>query len=84
MIKLDDCYTVSTERDSVILRYECVSDKISKKSGEFEITRDMWYYPNLKLALVKYLSESAADNTDVKQILKRIDEVEKLIELKFK
>jgi hypothetical protein len=83
LIKLDECYSVSTERDSVILRYECITDKISPKSGEFEVSRDIWYYPNIKLALVKFLSESAADNKDVKSILRRIDEVEKLIDSKF-
>jgi hypothetical protein len=56
VIKLDECYSVSTERDSVILRYECVTDKISPKSGKPEVTRDTWHYPNLSLALKKYFS----------------------------
>ncbi len=84
VIELDECYSIETTRDAVTLRFACITSKISEKTGKPIITRDTWYFGSISQALKKYLQESAADNTDVKQILKRIDEVEKLIESKFK
>lgn len=82
-IKLDECYSISTARDSATLKYACVSDRINEKTGKPIISKDTWYFGSISLALKKYLLESAADNDDVKQILKRIDEVEALINSKF-
>ena len=83
VIELDECYSIEIVRDNVTLRYKCISGEINKKTGKPIVSSDYWYYSNIQLALKKFLSESAADNTDVKQILKRIDDVEKLVESKF-
>lgn len=82
-IILDDCYSLECSADCVTLKYSCVTEQFNEKTGKMVTSSERWFFPNIKLALVKYLFESAADNTDVRQILKRIDDVEALVNSKF-
>ncbi|MFZ2486946.1 MAG: hypothetical protein WAZ19_02395 [Anaerolineae bacterium] len=81
-IGIDDKYYIDVYTDCITLRSEVVLDELNDK-GNNKVSKNFWYYSNIPAALKKYLQESAADNTDVKSILKRIDEVEKLIDSKF-
>lgn len=82
-IVLDDCYSIECSADCVTLKYSCITEQFNEETGKMVTSSDQWYYPTISLALKKFLQESAADNDDVRQILKRIDEVEKLIDSKF-
>ena len=42
-----------------------------------------WYYSSISQALKRYTEETLAECDDVKSMLVRIDEVEKLIDSKF-
>lgn len=82
-IVLDDCYSLECSSDCVTLKYSYVTEQFNEKTGKMVTSSERWYYPTISLALKKFLQESAADNTGVMQILKRIDDVEKLIDSKF-
>lgn len=83
VIKLDECYSISIEKDCVMLKYRCESDEVNEKTGKFFIRKNHWYYSNIPQALKRFLEESLTECEDLKQMLVRIDEVEKLIDSKF-
>ncbi len=83
VIKLDECYSISTEKDCVMLKYRCETEEMNEKTGKFIIRKNHWYYSNISQALKRFLEESLAECDDVKSMLVRIDEVDKLIDSKF-
>lgn len=83
IIKLDEYFHLETNQDSVVLKYLRESEEINEKTGKHFTSRNAWNYPNITLALKRYTQESLAECDDIKQILKRIDEVEELIKSKF-
>lgn len=70
-IEIDNNYYMEVFTDYISLKYKT------------DHSSNYWYLGNIPSALKKYLSESLSDSDDIKQILKRIDEVEKLIDSKF-
>lgn len=79
MIVLDKNYRVETNAFNYMLAQEEETDIVNQDTGKFITTHNTWYYPNLGMALKKYLSETLKKCSDVDSILKRIDEVEKKI-----
>lgn len=83
-IQLDDCYSIESTRNEVILRYRCESDKINEKTGKNVVSSDYWFYPNVRQALKQYLLASLTDCTAVSEMLAKLNELENIIDEKFK
>ena len=55
----------------------------SKNEGKTYEYSDKYYYPNLKTALKAFLNKYIGDAKDIEDVLKRIEDVEQLIESKW-
>lgn len=76
MIKLDEHYTIEGDSYNWMLKYE-------KKSfnGEKEIvSKDHWYYPNLRHCLKKYLDRSLVECKSIEEVIEAIDTVNNKID----
>ena len=77
-MKIDENYSMLVTKDFVHLHFT--------KEGELNIdgnpiiTKNDWYYPNIKLALKKYLNTKITDCENISEILDKIAEVEKNID----
>jgi hypothetical protein len=78
-MKLDDNYTVDTDGAGTILNFQ--QQRQREKNGEMvDFThRDQWFFLSLPQALNKYLDLKLEGSEDVKDCLKRIDEVRNII-----
>lgn len=80
IIKIDDEYTIEATPNQCTLHYESAPFKKATKSGDKMVTtKDKWYYSNLKQALVKYVSIRGSEAENLLGVLKRLDELEKLV-----
>jgi hypothetical protein len=80
MITLDKNYRVEVDSFNFTLVQEEQTDKVSEGSGKKIVTHNTWHYPKLNMALKKYLQETLKPCSDIETVLKRIDEVEKIID----
>jgi hypothetical protein len=77
MIKIDDEYSLTHEPESWVLHYESMPFTKSLMGKVTECrNRDQWYYPNIKMALKRYMDQCLKDCDNVSAILNRIDEIE--------
>jgi hypothetical protein len=78
-MKLDENYTAVTDGAGTILNFQ--QQRQREKNGEMiEFThRDQWFFLNLQQALNKYLDLSIEKSEDVKDCLKKIEEVRTII-----
>ena len=83
-IQLDECYSIESTRNEVILRYRCESDKINEKTGKNVVSNDRWFYPNVRQALKQFLLSSLTECTSIKEMLTKLEQLENIIDEKFK
>ena len=83
-IQLDECYSIESTRNEVILRYRCESDKINEKTGKNVVSSDYWFYPNVKLALKTFVLASLTECNSIKEMLAKLEQLENIIDEKFK
>lgn len=78
-MKLDKSYTVDTDGAGTILNF--TEPRQREKNGVMiDFThRDQWFFLSLQQALNKYLDLSIEKSEDVKDCLKRIEEVRTII-----
>jgi hypothetical protein len=85
-MKLKFNYKIDRDENNVILRFEEKRTRINNEKKEVEFLHtDSWFYPNLKMALKAYLNKIVFDSatnedTSASTILRRIGEVEELIQ----
>jgi hypothetical protein len=76
-MKLDENYRIETDKYNFTLVYESKSFDEKKKK---EVTStDEWHYPDLKLALNKYVNQSLKPCKDALSVLEKLKELELLI-----
>jgi hypothetical protein len=78
-MKLDEKYSVSTDGTGTILNF--TEPRQREKNGvtiDF-VHKDQWFFLNLQQALNKYLDLSIEKSEDIKDCLKRIEEVRTII-----
>lgn len=73
---IDSNYSIEVTKDSVNLKY--VSEYVNEK-GKTVKQKDNWYYPNIKLALKKYVYEVSSDTTEISKIISKLEEIESTI-----
>jgi len=73
---IDSNYSIEVTKDSVNLKY--VSEYVNDK-GKTVKQKDNWYYPNIKLALKKYVYEVSSDTTEISKIISKLEEIESTI-----
>ena len=78
-MRLDDKYTVDTDGAGTILMFQ--EQRQREKNGEIVdfLHKDQWFFLNLQQALNKYLDLKIEGSEDVKDCLKRIEEVRNII-----
>lgn len=82
-IKLDGWWSISLSRNEVILRYEEITEVLNKKTGDFKVKKEHYFYPNIELALKAYIYKSAVESKDISEILTKIEGSYQLIESLF-
>jgi len=78
-MKIDDNYTVTTDGAGTVLNFQ--QPRQREKNGEMVdfIHKDNWFFLNLQQALNKYLDLKLEGSEDVKDCLKKIEEVRNII-----
>ena len=78
-MKLDDNYEVKIDNSGTILNFQ--QQRQREKNGEMVdfVHRDQWFFLSLPQALNKYLDLKLEGSEDVKDCLKRIEEVRNII-----
>jgi len=78
-MKIDDNYTVTTDGAGTVLNFQ--QQRQREKNGEMVdfIHKDQWFFLSLPQALNKYLDLKIEDSEDVKDCLKKIEEVRTII-----
>jgi hypothetical protein len=77
-MKIDENYSMVVTKDFVHLHFEEEGELNDK--GNPTITKNDWYYPNIKMALKKYLNTKITDCENISEILDKIAEVEQNID----
>lgn len=75
-MKLDDNYTVDSDNTGAILTYK---EQRVKEDGTTYTFKDNWYFVSVEQALRKYIDLKIVGCEDVKECLKRIEQVKKLL-----
>jgi hypothetical protein len=84
MIIIDENYRIENDVNNFILKYEKRNGIINEKTGKETTSSDEWYFPNIKLALIKYFNESLKTPETITEVLDEIKRVETLIsKMKF-
>jgi len=78
-MRLDDNYSIDTDGAGTILNFQ--QERQREKNGEMIdfVHRDQWFFLSLPQALNKYLDLKIEGSEEVKDCLKRIDEVRNII-----
>jgi len=78
-MKIDNNYEVKIDSNGTILNFQ--QQRQREKNGEMVdfIHKDNWYFLNLQQALNKYLDLKIEGSEDVKDCLKKIEEVRTII-----
>jgi len=78
-MKLDNNYSIKIDNSGTILNFQ--QQRQREKNGEMVdfVHRDQWFFLSLPQALNKYLDLKLEGSEDVKDCLKRIDEVRNII-----
>lgn len=81
MLKLDQHYYIETNANNWTLRFEGDSYEKKVKGKITTVTpKNVWYYPNLKLCLNRYMNEVTKPCSSVENILLKLEEIEAKIE----
>jgi len=78
-MRLDDNYSIDTDGAGTILNFQ--QQRQREKNGEMVdfVHRDQWFFLSLPQALNKYLDLKLEGSEDVKDCLKKIEEVRNII-----
>jgi len=78
MLKINNNYSIDTAGGGCTLQFIELRERKKKDSNETETYtfKDEWHYLDVPSCLRRFLTLSLEDCTDVKECLKRIDEVE--------
>jgi len=78
-MKLDNNYSIKIDNSGTILNFQ--QERQREKNGEMvDFThRDQWFFLSLPQALNKYLDLKLEGSEDVKDCLKKIEEVRNII-----
>ena len=77
IMELDKNYRIESDTYNFTLIYE--SKSFDEKKRKEVTSKDEWYYPDLKLALNKYVNQSLKPCQDALSILDKLNEIELLI-----
>lgn len=78
-MRLDEKYTVDTDGAGTILMFQEQRQREKNKEMVDFVHRDQWYFLSVQHALNKYLDLKIEGSEDVKDCLKKIDEVRNII-----
>ena len=81
-MKLDENFTLENDQNQWILYYEKVSDKKTDK-GEFKVSKNQTYYPNIEFALIAYCDKALKPCESVIEVLDAIEVLHDKIKGKF-
>ena len=77
-MKLDNNYSTNTTKDCVELRFEEVF--FNEETKKDSVRSDIWYFPNLKMALKKYINSKVSDCESIEKVVELIESLEKKID----
>jgi hypothetical protein len=80
-MQLNKNYRIIFDENNTVLQFFEMREKTKKETKEtttFEYTEN-YYYPNIKTALKSFLNKSLDGSNNVEEVLKRVDEVESVI-----
>lgn len=80
IIKIDDFYSLELGKDCVTLRYKEETDTVNTKTNKKIINNDLWYYPNIQIALKAYIKKSLVGSVDINEVLDKISKLENKID----
>jgi len=86
-MQLNENYRIVYDSDNTVLQFfeqreKTVKDEITKKyvgTGEFKEATENFYYPNLKTALLGFLTKCTWGLDTSKEVLSKLNELEGLI-----
>jgi hypothetical protein len=81
-IELDEHYSIETDSNQWILKYEgnmYIASK-GRYKGKEVCTKDQWYYPSLELCLKQYIREIPKPAKDIKELMDLINKAMHSIE----
>lgn len=76
-LQLDDKFYIEGDLNSFTLYYR--ESYFDKEANKERISRDQWYYSNIKGCLEAYIEKSIVGCTSAKEILDKLEEVKKVI-----
>lgn len=77
-MKLDENYSTVTTRDCVELHFK--EKFYNEKTKEESERSHVLYFPNLKMALKKYVNNKVSDCSDILDIVNEIENLERKID----
>lgn len=80
-MNLNKNYRIVFDDNNTVLQFFELREKTKKETEEkteFEYTEN-YYYPNVKTALRSFLNKSLDGSSSITEVLKRIDDVESII-----
>ena len=84
VVELDQNYSIHTDSMCTTLKYELEYDGTVKGKPKKITSRDEWYYPDMKGAMKAYLQKSLRHADGLQGVLDKMQQVEDLINLKFR
>jgi len=81
IIVLDSEYSIECDGKGVILKYQAAKERINTDTLETEnyTTKAQWFILNVPQALRKYADKVLEQSEDLKDVLKKLKEVEAII-----
>lgn len=83
VIKLDNFWQIDVDINSVVLKYEEVTDVVNKETGKYVVKRDLFYYPTIDLALKAYTRKAINNCDSVLKILDKLQDLDSKIDKLF-
>jgi hypothetical protein len=78
-MRLDDNYSIDTDGAGTVLNFQQQRQREKNKIMVDFLHKDQWFFLSLPQALNKYLDLKIEDSEDVKDCLKKIEEVRTII-----
>jgi len=77
-MKLDDNYSIITTKECVELKFE--ETFYNKEKGKDSVRTQILYFPNMKMALKKYVNNKVDNCQDIEEIVDMINHLENKID----
>jgi len=78
MIKLDNKFHLENDANQWILHFQ-EEGELNPKTGKNTIRTNVWYSGTIKNCLNRYITEAVKPSKDVKELIKNISNLEKII-----